>query len=316
MKIPNENQINDFKIKIVPLNKQLIVKRNSNKNLFKKYINQKKEKLVNHLMKNLTSKYNDIKINNDSSSYLLNENSFSNSFNLKNFNKSKILSGDNSLENNNKTIIQGMKKINLKNLINFPLKSSSTNAYTQNIFSIKTPKIIKNNQLKKFKGNILKGKQSSSKNRLSFFDIQRYNDFVKLKKINKKTSIKNSAYESEDSLKLNLSETRKNNFLKDKFGIYLYKHNYINEHYSLLKKFDKKKFINDIKMKKTKIDVFDYFNKLKSNILEENKLIKKNVRASYSALEYKKKIIIFLFRLKLLFSFNSILKNIYKILII
>ena len=142
MKIPNENQINDFKIKIVPLNKQLIVKRNSNKNLFKKYINQKKEKLVNHLMKNLTSKYNDIKINNDSSSYLLNENSFSNSFNLKNFNKSKILSGDNSSEFKNKTIIQCMKKINLKNLINFPLKSSSTNAYTQNIFSIKSFIII------------------------------------------------------------------------------------------------------------------------------------------------------------------------------
>ena len=289
MNIPDENQINDYKIKIVPLNNQFFFKRNNNKDLFKNYINQRKGILVKHAMKNSTSKYNDVIINNNSNSYQMNDNSYTNSYNLRQFNKSKILSRENSSENNNKTMIQGIKIIDLKNLFHFPVKSSSSNAFTQNIFSLKTPKSIKNNQIKKINSYLLKDRQFNSKYRFSFSGILRYNDFIKLEKINKETSFKNNKYENEDSLKLNLSETTKNNFLKDKFGIYLYKNNYMKEHYSLLKKYDKKKFINDIKKKKPKKDIFSYFNKLKSNLFEENKLINKNVRSSYSALEYKRK---------------------------
>ena len=286
MNISDEKQINDYKIKIVPLNNQFFVKKNNNKDIFKNYINKRKGMIA---MKNLTSKYNDVIINNDSKSYHMNDNSYTNSYNLMQFNKSKILSMENSSENNNKTMIQGIKKINLKYLLNFPIKSSSTSANTKNIFSIKTPKTIKNNQLKKINSYLIKNRQSSSKNRFTFSDILRYNDFIKLEKINKATSFKNNKYESEDSLKLNLSEVTKNNFLRDKFGIYLYKNNCMNEHYSLLKKYNNKKFINDIKKKKPKKYIFSYFNKIKSNLFEENKLMEKNVRSSYSALEYKRK---------------------------
>ena len=67
-----------------------------------------------------------------------------------------------------------------------------------------------------------------------------------------------------------------------------------------------------MKKKKTKKDVFSYFNKLKSKLLEDNNLMRKKVKSSYSTLEIKKKNIFNNLNIdtpkefrKLFFSFNK-----------
>ena len=114
---------------------------------------------------------------------------------------------------------------------------------------------------------------------------------IKIARINKANSVKNNIYSNEDISILNNSENIKNDFIKNKFGIYLYKRKYINEHYSFLIKGETSKIINNKKEKKPKIDIFNYFNKLKANFLEENKAMRKKIKSSYSALEYKKKLV-------------------------
>ena len=57
-----------------------------------------------------------------------------------------------------------------------------------------------------------------------------------------------------------------------------------------MRKLDKNKFINEIKKKNLNTDNSNFFNKLKSELLEENKTMRKNVKSSYSILKKRQNI--------------------------
>ena len=316
--------INDTFIKLKPLNKQIIFHNDDNNFRIDSRIRRDKSKKLwtnNKFIKN-----KGFKINSDSNSIILQNKFNNNSFYLKDINNSKF-ENPIDISKNNKTVISNMKYIDLKSLFNNSKKSLSNNINKAKISIIKRKSLNQNDKIQKMKRYLLKSKKPSSVNHHpSFKNFQRYIDFLKFEKINKATSIKNSLYNSDDISKLNFSQEIKNNFIKDKFGIYLYKNKYMNEHFSLVKKCDKNVLFNDEKKKESKQDLINYFNKLKKNFLEENKQIRKKVKSSYSSLEAKQKIINFSkkkintptgFR-KIYFSFNkkraekeNILTNLY-----
>ena len=259
----------------------------------------------------IKSKFNDynsvIDNNFKYSSYILN-NDLSNSFSLKHFNNSKILNETNCQQNTPNT-----KYINLKDLFSCSRKSISQNYLSENSISMNQTKQAKINNFINPKNILLKKKKIGKiRDKFSFVNILRYNDYRKFEKLNKEKAFKKNIYNSEESYKLDISENTKNDFLQQKCGLYLYKDKYINEYSSLLKRYDLKKFINEMKKKKSKKDVFSYFNKLKSKLLEENNLMRKKVKSSYSTLEIKKKNIFNNLNIdtpkefrKLFFSFNK-----------
>ena len=281
--------INDTFIKLKPLNKQIIFHNDNNNFRIDSRIRRDKSKKLwtnNKFIKN-----KGFKINSDSNSIILQNKFNNNSFYLKDINNSNF-ENPIDISKNNKTVISNMKYIDLKSLFNNSKKSLSNNINKAKISIIKRKSLNQNDKIQKMKRYLLKSKKPSSVNHHpSFKNFQRYIDFLKFEKINKATSIKNSLYNSDDISKLNFSQEIKNNFIKDKFGIYLYKNKYMNEHFSLVKKCDKNVLFNDEKKKESKQDLINYFNKLKKNFLEENKQIRKKVKSSYSSLEAKQKII-------------------------
>ena len=281
--------INDTFIKLKPLNKQIIFHNDDNNFRIDSRIRRDKSKKLwtnNKFIKN-----KGFKINSDSNSIILQNKFNNNSFYLKDINNSNF-ENPIDISKNNKTVISNMKYIDLKSLFNNSKKSLSNNINKAKISNIKRKSLNQNDKIQKMKRYLLKSKKPSSVNHHpSFKNFQRYIDFLKFEKINKATSIKNSLYNSDDISKLNFSQEIKNNFIKDKFGIYLYKNKYMNEHFSLVKKCDKNVLFNDEKKKESKQDLINYFNKLKKNFLEENKQIRKKVKSSYSSLEAKQKII-------------------------
>ena len=281
--------INDTFIKLKPLNKQIIFHNDDNNFRIDSRIRRDKSKKLwtnNKFIKN-----KDFKINSDSNSIILQNKFNNNSFYLKDINNSNF-ENPIDISKNNKTVISNMKYIDLKSLFNNSKKSLSNNINKAKISNIKRKSLNQNDKIQKMKRYLLKSKKPSSVNHHpSFKNFQRYIDFLKFEKINKATSIKNSLYNSDDISKLNFSQEIKNNFIKDKFGIYLYKNKYMNEHFSLVKKCDKNVLFNDEKKKESKQDLINYFSKLKKNFLEENKQIRKKVKSSYSSLEAKQKII-------------------------
>ena len=281
--------INDTFIKLKPLNKQIIFHNDDNNFRIDSRIRRDKSKKLwtnNKFIKN-----KGFKINSDSNSIILQNKFNNNSFYLKDINNSNF-ENPIDISKNNKTVISNMKYIDLKSLFNNSKKSLSNNINKAKISIIKRKSLNQNDKIQKMKRYLLKSKKPSSVNHHpSFKNFQRYIDFLKFEKINKATSIKNSLYNSDDISKLNFSQEIKNNFIKDKFGIYLYKNKYMNEHFSLVKKCDKNVLFNDEKKKESKQDLINYFNKLKKNFLEENKQIRKKVKSSYSSLEAKQKII-------------------------
>ena len=281
--------INDTFIKLKPLNKQIIFHNDDNNFRIDSRIRRDKSKKLwtnNKFIKN-----KGFKINSDSNSIILQNKFNNNSFYLKDINNSNF-ENPIDISKNNKTVISNMKYIDLKSLFNNSKKSLSNNINKAKISNIKRKSLNQNDKIQKMKRYLLKSKKPSSVNHHpSFKNFQRYIDFLKFEKINKATSIKNSLYNSDDISKLNFSQEIKNNFIKDKFGIYLYKNKYMNEHFSLVKKCDKNVLFNDEKKKESKQDLINYFSKLKKNFLEENKQIRKKVKSSYSSLEAKQKII-------------------------
>ena len=281
--------INDTFIKLKPLNKQIIFHNDNNNFRIDSRIRRDKSKKLwtnNKFIKN-----KGFKINSDSNSIILQNKFNNNSFYLKDINNSNF-ENPIDISKNNKTVISNMKYIDLKSLFNNSKKSLSNNINKAKISIIKRKSLNQNDKIQKMKRYLLKSKKPSSVNHHpSFKNFQRYIDFLKFEKINKATSIKNSLYNSDDISKLNFSQEIKNNFIKDKFGIYLYKNKYMNEHFSLVKKCDKNVLFNDEKKKESKQDLINYFSKLKKNFLEENKQIRKKVKSSYSSLEAKQKII-------------------------
>ena len=281
-----ESPINNINVKLKRLNKEIIFRDDNNN---RKNDDNKGKGKINQIFK----KYNllkDSKVKNDSNSYILQNNLGNNSYNsilLKDFNNSKF---DNQIDvpQSNKTLIQNVKYVNLKSLLNYSRKTISNQFYTPKIAIRKPKSTNKSKQINKIKSYLLKNREGHNN---SFKNFQRYNDLIKIARINKANSVKNNIYSNEDISILNNSENIKNDFIKNKFGIYLYKNKYINEHYSFLIKGETSKIINDKKKKKPKIDIFNYFNKLKANFLEENKAMRKKIKSSYSALEYKKKLV-------------------------
>ena len=278
-----ESPINNINVKLKRLNKEIIFRDDNNN---RKNDDNKGKGKINQIFK----KYNllkDSKVKNDSNSYILQNNLANNSYNSKDFNNSKF---DNQIDvpQSNKTLIQNVKYVNLKSLLNYSRKTISNQFYTPKIAIRKPKSTNKSKQINKIKSYLLKNREGHNN---SFKNFQRYNDLIKIARINKANSVKNNIYSNEDISILNNSENIKNDFIKNKFGIYLYKNKYINEHYSFLIKGETSKIINDKKKKKPKIDIFNYFNKLKANFLEENKAMRKKIKSSYSALEYKKKLV-------------------------
>ena len=285
----SENIINDYKSKIISINKQIKLP-NDNKSIFQNDIFNKTVRIKRTLLKKKKeiSKNNNIN-NNDINTIFSNENSLrnSNSFNLNNFNKSKILGASNSTQNN-KILTKSTKYVDLKSIfINSPRNTSSNNFFPKKISNIKKHYMIKNNQNKNFKSSLLKRNKGLLNNRFSYSNILRYNDFIKFDKINKAKSI-NSDTNNNETSKSSMTERVKSSFLKDQNGMYLYKNKYINEYFSFIKKYDLNQFIKERRQKKTKKEIFDYFNKLKTNFLKENNIIRKKIKSSYSSLENKK----------------------------
>ena len=250
--------INDTFIKLKPLNKQIIFHNDDNNFRIDSRIRRDKSKKLwtnNKFIKN-----KGFKINSDSNSIILQNKFNNNSFYLKDINNSKF-ENPIDISKNNKTVISNMKYIDLKSLFNNSKKSLSSNINKAKISIIKRKSLNQNDKIQKMKRYLLKSKKPSSVNHHpSFKNFQRYIDFLKFEKINKATSIKNSLYNSDDISKLNFSQEIKNNFIKDKFGIYLYKNKYMNEHFSLVKKSDKNVLFNDEKKKESKQDLINYFN--------------------------------------------------------
>ena len=285
----SENIINDYKSKIISINKQIKLP-NDNKSIFQNDIFNKTVRIKRTLLKKKKeiSKNNNIN-NNDINTIFSNDNSLknSNSFNLNNFNKSKILGTSNSTQNN-KILTKSTKYVDLKSIfINSPRNTSSNNFFPKKISNIKKQYIIKNNQNENFKSSLLKRNKGLLNNRFSYSNILRYNDFIKFDKINKAKSI-NSDTNNNETSKSSMTERVKSSFLKDQNGMYLYKNKYINEYFSFIKKYDLNQFIKERRQKKTKKEIFDYFNKLKTNFLKENNIIRKKIKSSYSSLENKK----------------------------
>lgn len=285
----SENIINDYKSKIISINKQIKLP-NDNKSIFQNDIFNKTVRIKRTLLKKKKeiSKNNNIN-NNDINTIFSNDNSLrnSNSFNLNNFNKSKILGASNSTQNN-KILTKSTKYVDLKSIfINSPRNTSSNNFFPKKISNIKKQYIIKNNQNKNFKSSLLKRNKGLLNNRFSYSNILRYNDFIKFDKINKAKSI-NSDTNNNETSKSSMTERVKSSFLKDQNGMYLYKNKYINEYFSFIKKYELNQFIKERRQKKTKKEIFDYFNKLKTNFLKENNIIRKKIKSSYSSLENKK----------------------------
>ena len=285
----SENIINDYKSKIISINKQIRLL-NDNKNIFQNDIFNKTVRIKRTLLKKKKeiSKNNNIN-NNGINTIFSNDNSLrnSNSFNLNNFNKSKILGSSNSTQNN-KILTKSTKYVDLKSIfINSPRNTSSNNFFPKKISNIKKRCVVKNNQNKNFKSSLLKRNKGLLNNRFSYSNILRYNDFIKFDKINKAKSI-NSDTNNNETSKSSMTERVKSSFLKDQNGMYLYKNKYINEYFSFIKKYDLNQFIKERRQKKTKKEIFDYFNKLKTNFLKENNIIRKKIKSSYSSLENKK----------------------------
>ena len=285
----SENIINDYKSKIISINKQIRLL-NDNKNIFQNDIFNKTVRIKRTLLKKKKeiSKNNNIN-NNGINTIFSNDNSLrnSNSFNLNNFNKSKILGASNSTQNN-KILTKSTKYVDLKSIfINSPRNTSSNNFFPKKISNIKKRCVVKNNQNKNFKSSLLKRNKGLLNNRFSYSNILRYNDFIKFDKINKAKSI-NSDTNNNETSKSSMTERVKSSFLKDQNGMYLYKNKYINEYFSFIKKYDLNQFIKERRQRKTKKEIFDYFNKLKTNFLKENNIIRKKIKSSYSSLENKK----------------------------
>ena len=283
-----ENPINDYQFKTISLNRQLILPKDNNKSIFKNESLKKTILIKKCLLKGKTDLFKNEMNNNDMNSILSNDNSFgkSNSFNLNPFNKSKILGQFNSAQSNN-TLLPGTKFIELRSLLHTP-RNSLKNFFPQKTAITKKSNKFKINQSEDIKKSLLKGmKGSFSDTNFSYVNILRYNDFVKIDKINKARSYKKNMNNYELS-NLSVSETIKNNFLKDKNGMFLYNNKYVNEYWSFRKKYDAKYFIKENKKKKSKKEILEYFNKLKSKILNENKLIRKKIKSSYTDLENKK----------------------------
>ena len=285
----SENIINDYKSKIISINKQIKLP-NDNKSIFQNDIFNKTVRIKRTLLKKKKeiSKNNNIN-NNDINTIFSNDNSLrnSNSFNLNNFNKSKILGASNSTQNN-KILTKSTKYVDLKSIfINSPRNTSSNNFFPKKISNIKKRCVVKNNQNKNFKSSLLKRNKGLLNNRFSYSNILRYNDFIKFDKINKAKSI-NSDTNNNETSKSSMTERVKSSFLKDQNGMYLYKNKYINEYFSFIKKYDLNQFIKERRQRKTKKEIFDYFNKLKTTFLKENNIIRKKIKSSYSSLENKK----------------------------
>ena len=275
-----EKPINETKIKRKIFYNQIIFKKDSN--------NIKKDKvkaigiLKKHLTKNKMFKKKNFNDNNDSKSNIFQIKINDNSFNVNQFNNSNFESKIGSIEDN-KTSTPNIKYINLKSIFNTPRRSSTDINFFKKISIKKSQNENKINLTKRIK---LKSKKPGSvKYHFSYNNIQRYNDFIKIAKINKEKSFKYNIYNND----INFSQTSKNSFLKDKFGLYLYKNKYITDHFSFLQSSNTKKLINELKKKKSKIDISSYFNKLKSNLLEENKEMRKNIKSSYLTLEQRQK---------------------------
>ena len=257
-----ENQIIDTNkdIKRETLYKKINLRKNNNNNIPKD----------NFLKKGIIMNLRNF---NDYNSFNFKNSTSNSSYNLIKFNNTKYSNKNASFENN-KTPIANLKYINLKDLCYSQRKSLSNNNFVA--ISIKNQiNKIKKNQIKKY---ILRGKKTDS--------IKHY--FFN-KNINKDKSFKNNLFTNEE-IKLNLSDTSINDFLKEKFGVYLYNNKYIKEHFSTLRKLDKNKFINEIKKKNLNTDNSNFFNKLKSELLEENKTMRKNVKSSYSILKKRQNI--------------------------
>ena len=257
-----ENQIIDTNkdIKRGTLYKKINLRKNNNNNIPKD----------NFLKKGIIMNLRNF---NDYNSFNFKNSTSNSSYNLIKFNNTKYSNKNASFENN-KTPIANLKYINLKDLCYSQRKSLSNNNFAA--ISIKNQiNKIKKNQIKKY---ILRGKKTDS--------IKHY--FFN-KNIIKDKSFKNNLFTNEE-IKLNLSDTSINDFLKEKFGIYLYNNKYIKEHFSTLRKLDKNKFINEIKKKNLNTDNSNFFNKLKSELLEENKTMRKNVKSSYSILKKRQNI--------------------------
>ena len=284
-----ENPINDYKSKIISLNRQIILPNDNFKSIFKNDRLKKTILIKKCMLKGKKDLFkNEIINNNDMNSILSNDNSFgkTSSFNLNPFNKSKILSQFNSAQSNN-NLSPSNKFIELRSLIHTP-RNSINNFFPQKTAIIKKRRQFKINQSEDIKNSLLKRmKGSFSSTNFSYVNILRYNDFVKIDKINKAKTYKKNMFNNELS-DLSISETIKNNFLKDKNGIFLYNNKYINEYWSFRKKYDAKYFIKEARKKKSKNEISEYFNKLKSKILKENKMIRKKIQSSYTDLENKK----------------------------
>ena len=278
-----EKPINETKIKRKLFYNQIIFKKDSN--------NIKKDKvkaigiLKKHLPKNKMFKKKNVNDNNDSKSNIFQIKMNDNSFNLNQFINSNFESKIGSIEDN-KTSTPNIKYVNLKSIFNTPRRSSTDINFFKKISIKKSQNENKINLTKRIKSYLLKSKKPGSiKYHFSYNNIQRYNDFIKIAKINKEKSFKYNIYNNDN----NFSQTSKNSFLKDKFGLYLYKNKYITDHFSFLQRSYTKKIINELKKKKSKIDISSYFNKLKSNLIEENKEMRKNIKSSYLTLEQRQK---------------------------
>jgi hypothetical protein len=248
-----ENPINETKIKRKLFYNQIIFKKDSN--------NIKKDKvkaigiLKKHLPKNKMFKKKNINDNNDSKSNIFQIQMNDNSFNVNQFNNSNFESKIGSIEDN-KTSTPNIKYVNLKSIFNTPRRSSTDINFFKKISIKKSQNENKINLTKRIKSYLLKSKKPGSvKYHFSYNNIQRYNDFIKIAKINKEKSFKYNIYNND----INFSKTSKNSFLKDKFGLYLYKNKYITDHFSFLQRSNTKKIINELKKKKSKIDISSYF---------------------------------------------------------
>ena len=283
-----ENPTNDFQSKIISLNRQIILPKENNKSIFKNDRLKKTILIKKTLLKDKKDLFRNELNNNDMNSIFSNDNSFgkSSSFNLNPFNKSKILSPYNSAQSNN-NLAPCTKFIELNTILHSP-RNSSNNFFAHKTVNVKRLRKFKINQSEDIKNSLLKGiKCSANDTNFNYVNILRYNDFIKIEKINKARSFKNTPNKNELS-SLSVSETIKNNFLQNKNGMYLYNNKYINEYWSFRKKFNSIHLIKENRKKKSKKEIQEFFNKLKSKFLNENNLIKKKIKSSYTSLENKK----------------------------
>lgn len=283
-----ENKINDKYVKIKLLNKKLIF---PNDDIICENDNKKKKgKLKNIFKVNNSIKHKESKVSDYYKSNIFSDNKDNSSLYLKNLNNSKY-DGKIDLSENNKTLITNVKYLNLKSLLNSSRKSVSNKFYIPKFVVNKKQNAIKTYKLDKIKKSLLNNRKNDSiKYHFSFKNIQRYNDYIKFEKINKANAFKDRMNTNEEISKLNFQNSMKNDFIQDKCGIYLYKNKYINQHYSFVKRYNTNIFFNhNINKKKNPTsDIFSNFNKIKSNLLEENKQMKKKIKSSYSKLKNEK----------------------------